>query len=105
MVEELSLDGTKGAYPAAGLIQTSSGTLYLTTTDRGADSQGLEHSGRLARLRGGHQDDEVICSQASGFFIGRSRLGLTTHRWSLQKRPMRGVCEREERRRIDKRSW
>ena len=38
LVEDISLDGTKGAYPLAGVIQTTGATIYLTMTDRGRDS-------------------------------------------------------------------
>lgn len=52
LVQELSLDGTKGALPVAGVIQTSNGTLYLTTSDRGTDSQGHEAFGTISTITG-----------------------------------------------------
>jgi uncharacterized repeat protein (TIGR03803 family) len=52
LAQDLSLDGTKGAYPVNGVIQTTGGTIYLTTTDRGTDSQGKEAFGTIATLTG-----------------------------------------------------
>jgi len=52
LAQDLSLDGTKGAYPVNGVIQTTGGTIYLTTTDRGTDSQGHEAYGTIATITG-----------------------------------------------------
>jgi len=52
IVEELSFSGTNGAYPAAGVIQASNGTLYGTTTDRGVDAQGKEAFGTIFTISG-----------------------------------------------------
>jgi uncharacterized repeat protein (TIGR03803 family) len=51
LVQNISLDGTKGAYPVAGVIQTG-GTIYLTMTDRGTDSQGNAPYGTVATISG-----------------------------------------------------
>ena len=50
--QNLSLDGTKGAYPVNGVIQTTDGTIYLTATDRGTDSHGNEAYGTIANITG-----------------------------------------------------
>lgn len=52
LVEDMSLDGTKGAYPVAGVIQTTGGTIYLTMIDRGTDSQGNAAYGTVATISG-----------------------------------------------------
>lgn len=52
VVQDLSLDGTKGAYPVAGVLQTTNGTIYVSMTDRGTDSQGNAAYGTIATLTG-----------------------------------------------------
>jgi hypothetical protein len=52
LVQDISLDETKGAYPVAGVIQTTGGTIYLTMTDRGTDSQGNLAYGTVATISG-----------------------------------------------------
>jgi len=52
IVQQLSLDGTKGAQPVAGVIQTSNGTLYLATTALGTDSSGNKAFGTVATITG-----------------------------------------------------
>jgi len=52
VVQSLSLDGTKGAYPVAGVVQTTNGTIYLSMTDRGTDSQGNATYGTIATISG-----------------------------------------------------
>lgn len=52
VVEDILLDGTKGAAPVAGVIQTSSGTLYLPMSDRGTTSGGQVGYGTIASITG-----------------------------------------------------
>jgi hypothetical protein len=52
LVQNISLDGTKGAYPVSGVIQTTGGTIYLAMTDLGRDSQGNLAYGTVATISG-----------------------------------------------------
>lgn len=52
IVHDVLLDGTKGAAPVAGVIQTIGGTLYLPMSDRGTTSQGLVGYGTITTISG-----------------------------------------------------
>ena len=52
VVQDILLDGTKGAVPVAGLIQTSGGTLYVPMSDRGTTSQGQVGYGTISTITG-----------------------------------------------------
>jgi uncharacterized repeat protein (TIGR03803 family) len=52
VVHDILLDGSKGAAPVAGVLQTSNGTLYLSMSDRGTTSGGQAGYGAIASITG-----------------------------------------------------
>ena len=52
VVQDILLDGTKGAVPVAGVIQTSGGTLYVPMSDRGTTSQRQTGYGTVSTISG-----------------------------------------------------
>ena len=52
IVHELPFNGTNGAYPVAGVIQATNGTLYGTSTDRGVDAKGNVAFGTVFTIAG-----------------------------------------------------
>ena len=50
--QQLTLSGTNGAAPVAGVIQATSGTLYGTATMKGTDANGNPAYGTVFTIAG-----------------------------------------------------